>query len=327
MRTRGLCTMVGSFLVAFTLLLPFVGITTAWAEYPERPINMIVPYPPGGITDLAARALADAMEKQLKNPVVVVNKAGGSTTVGGNAVATAKPDGYTLGFFPSAASMPEVYTYFYQAPYSGKDFKPVAKAAIPVLTISVKADSPLNSVKDLVAYAKQNPGVKVGLHGKATQGYLVIRTIAKNEKVNLVEVPLDGDAQIVPAILGGHIPVGTPAYPAVKSLADAKQIKVLTLLTEQRVDFAPNLPCLSEAGYKQPAGTFLGVFAPKGTPDSVVKNLNDVIAKVSQDPEFRAKVHGMGIQVSFEETKAFAKSIGQYTANLQAFFKEEGLVR
>ena len=327
MRTRGLCTMVGSFLVAFTLLLPFVGITTAWAEYPERPINMIVPYPPGGITDLAARALADAMEKQLKNPVVVVNKAGGSTTVGGNAVATAKPDGYTLGFFPSAASMPEVYTYFYQAPYSGKDFKPVAKAAIPVLTISVKADSPLNSVKDLVAYAKQNPGVKVGLHGKATQGYLVIRTIAKNEKVNLVEVPLDGDAQIVPAILGGHIPVGTPAYPAVKSLADAKQIKVLTLLTEQRVDFAPNLPCLSEAGYKQPAGTFLGVFAPKGTPDSVVKKLNDVIAKVSQDPDYRAKVHGMGIQVSFEETNAFAKAIGQYTANLQAFFKEEGLVK
>lgn len=327
MRTRGRCTMVGIFLVAFTLLLPFVGITAAWAEYPERPINMIVPYPPGGITDLAARALADAMEKQLKNPVVVVNKAGGSTTVGGNAVATAKPDGYTLGFFPSAASMPEVYTYFYQAPYSGKDFKPVAKAAIPVLTISVKADSPLNSVKDLVAYAKQNPGVKVGLHGKATQGYLVIRTIAKNEKVNLVEVPLDGDAQIVPAILGGHIPVGTPAYPAVKSLADAKQIKVLTLLTEQRVDFAPNLPCLSEAGYKQPAGTFLGVFAPKGTPDSVVKKLNDVIAKVSQDPDYRAKVHGMGIQVSFEETNAFAKAIGQYTANLQAFFKEEGLVK
>lgn len=322
MRRYCLCAVVG---LAF--LLSSFGITTAFAEYPERPINMVVPYPPGGITDLAARALADAMEKQLKNPVVVVNKAGGSTTVGGNAVATSKPDGYTLGFFPSAASMPEVYTYFYQAPYSGKDFKPVAKAAIPVLTISVKGDSPMNSVKDLVAYAKQNPGVKVGLHGKATQGYLVVRTIAKNEKVNLVEVPLDGDAQIVPAILGGHILVGTPAYPAVKSLADAKQIKVLTLLMEQRVDFAPNLPSLSEAGYKQPAGTFLGVFAPKGTPDSVVKKLNDVIAKVSQDPDYRAKVHGMGIQVSYEETNAFAKAIGQYTANLQAFFKEEGLVK
>lgn len=322
MRKRLLCV---AAVLAFSL--PFVGFTTAFAEYPDRPINMVVPYPPGGITDLAARALADAMEKQLKNPVVVVNKAGGSTTVGGNAVVTAKPDGYTLGFFPSAASMPEVYTYFYQAPYSGKDFKPVAKAAVPVLTISVKGDSPLNSVKDLVAFARQNPGLKVGLHGKATQGYLVMRTIAKNDNVKLVEVPLDGDAQIVPSLLGGHIPVATPAYPAVKSLAEAKQIKVLTLLTEQRVDFAPDIPCLAEMGYKQPAGTFLGVFAPKGTPDSVVKTLNDVIAKISKDPEYRAKVHGMGIQVSFEETGSFVKAIAQYTANLQAFFKEEGLVK
>jgi tripartite-type tricarboxylate transporter receptor subunit TctC len=319
---------VTGFTISLALLFSLcAAVSTASAEYPERPINMVVPYPPGGITDLAARALADAMEKQLNKPVVVVNKAGGSTTVGGNAVATAKPDGCTLGFFPSAASMPEVYTYFYQAPYSGKDFRPVAKAAIPVLTISVKADSPMNSVKDFVAYARQNPGVKVGLHGKATQGYLVMRTIAKNENVNIVEVPLDGDAQIVPAILGGHIPVGTPAYPAVKSLADAKEIKILTLLTEKRVDFAPNLPCLSEAGFKQPAGTFLGVFAPKDTPDAIIKILNDTIAKIAQQPDFRMKVHGMGIQVDFEESKSFAKSIEQYTANLQAFFKEEGLVK
>jgi tripartite-type tricarboxylate transporter receptor subunit TctC len=321
-------TLVVGLTVSLALLFSLcAAVSTASAEYPERPINMVVPYPPGGITDLAARALADALEKQMNKPVVVVNKAGGSTTVGGNAVATAKPDGYTLGFFPSAASMPEVYTYFYQAPYSGKDLRPVAKAATPVLTISVKADSPMNSVKDFVAYARQNPGVKVGLHGKATQGYLVMRTIAKNENVNIVEVPLDGDAQIIPAILGGHIPVGTPAYPAVKSLADAKEIKILTLLTEKRLDFAPNLPCLSEAGFKQPAGVYLGVFAPKGTPDSVIKILNDAIAKVTREPDFRAKVHGMGIQVSFEESKSFAKSIAEYTENLQAFFKEEGLVK
>jgi len=320
--------MVSGLVVSLALLFFLCGaITSAWAEYPDRAINMVVPYPPGGITDLAARALADAMEKQLNKPVVVVNKAGGSTTVGGNAVATAKPDGYTIGFFPSAASMPEVYTYFYQAPYSGKDFKPVAKAAIPVLTISVKSDSPMNNVKDFVAYARQNPGVKVGLHGKATQGYLVMRTIAKNENLNIVEVPLDGDAQIVPAILGGHIPVGTPAYPAVKSLADAKEIKILTLLTEKRVDFAPDLPCLTEAGFKQPAGTFLGVFAPKDTPDAIIKTLADAIGKVSQNPDYRAKVHGMGIAVDFEETKPFAKSIEFYAVNLQAFFKEEGLVK
>jgi tripartite-type tricarboxylate transporter receptor subunit TctC len=154
-----------------------------------------------------------------------------------------------------------------------------------------------------------------------------MRTIAKTEKVNLVDVPFDGDTKIVPAILGGHVPAGTPAYPAVKSLVDAKEIKVLALLIEKRADFAPTIPSLSEVGYKQPAGVYLGVFAPKDTPDPVIKTLNNVIAKITQEPEFRAKVHGMGIQVSFDETNAFEKSIEQYKVNLQAFFKEEGLVK
>ncbi|MBN1103213.1 MAG: tripartite tricarboxylate transporter substrate binding protein, partial [Deltaproteobacteria bacterium] len=153
MRKSGLCTLAGNLLVSLALVLTLcLGILPASAEYPERAITIVVPYPPGGVTDLGARALAEALEKGLKQPVVVVNKAGGATTIGGNAVVTAKPDGYTLGFFPSSASIPEVYTYFYQAPYSGKDLRPVAKVAIPVLTISVKGDSPINSVKDFVAF-------------------------------------------------------------------------------------------------------------------------------------------------------------------------------
>jgi len=314
-------------LVATLMLMQATGVQTAAAEYPDRAINMVIPYPPGGVTDLGARALAEAMEKQLKKPVVAVNKPGGSTTMGGNAVATAKPDGYTIGFFPSSASIPEVYTYFYEAPYSSKDLKPVSKVGIPVLTISVKGDSPINSVKDLVEYARKNPGAKIGIHGKSTQGYLAMKSIAKAENINLIDVPFDGDTKIVPAILGGHVPAGTPAYPAVISLIDAKQIKVLTLLLEKRADFAPNIPTIVELGYKFALGSYLGVFAPKGTPDAVIQKLNDAIRKIAQDPQFRAKINGMGTQVSFEETKAFEKSINQYKDALQVFFKEEGLVK
>src|SRR4030065_1186854 len=99
----------------------------AAASYPARTITLVVPYAPGGVTDLGARALAEAMERHLKQPVVVVNKPGGGTTIGGNAVVTSKPDGYTLGFFPTSASIPEVFTHFYQAPYSSKDLKPVSQ--------------------------------------------------------------------------------------------------------------------------------------------------------------------------------------------------------
>ncbi len=316
----------GVFLIFPMALLMGSGADGA-AVYPDRAITLVVPYPPGGVTDLGARALADRMEKNLGKPVVVVNKAGGATTMGGIAVATARPDGYTLGFFPSSASIPETYTYFYQAPYSSKDLRPVSKVGIPVLTIAVKGDSQLNSLKDLVEFARKNPGTKIGIHGKSTLGYLAMRAIAKAENVNLVEVPFDGDTQIVPAILGGHVPAGTPAFPAVRSLIDAKQIKIFAMLLEKRADFAPNVPSIVELGYNFPGGSYLGVFAPKGTPDEIVKKLNDVIGKIAQDPEFRSKIHNMGTQVSFEDTKSFERSVNQYKESLQTFFKEEGLVK
>src|SRR3974390_3530236 len=126
--------MIVSVFVPLTVALMLISgpvRRAAAAEYPDRAITLVIPYPPGGVTDLGARALAEAMEKQLKKPVVAVNKPGGSTTMGGNAVATAKPDGYTMGFFPSSASIPEVYTYFYEAPFSSKDLRPVSKVAIP----------------------------------------------------------------------------------------------------------------------------------------------------------------------------------------------------
>ena len=328
MRKAKSLTLFGSlFLFLAVALTLFIGAQPATAEYPDRAITLVIPYPPGGVTDLGARALAEAMERHLGKPVVAVNRAGGATTIGGAAVASAKPDGYTLGFFPSSASIPETYTYFYQAPYSSKDLRPVAKIGVPVLTIAVKGDSPMNSVKDLAEYARKNPGAKIGIHGKSTLGYLAMRAIAKAENVNMIDVPFDGDTKIVPAILGGHVPAGTPAFPAVKALLDAKQLKVFALLLEKRADFAPSVPTIVELGYNFPGGSYLGIFAPKATQDDIVKKLNDVVAKIGQDAEFRAKIHNMGTQVLFENTQAFEKSINQYKESLQVFFKEEGLVK
>jgi len=314
-------------LFLFFLTSPVAGITAWAAEYPDRAITLIAPYAPGGVTDLGARALAEAMEKYLKKSVLVVNRPGGSTTIGGNVVATAKPDGYTLGAFASSAAFPEIYTYFYEAPYSSKDLRPVARIGAPVLTITVKGDSPINSIKDLVEYARKNPGAKMAIHGKSTTGYLAMKTIAKQDNVTFVDVPFDGDTKIVPAILGGHVPAGTPAYPGIAALLEAKQVKVLTLLIEKRAEFAPNIPTLVELGYKLPSGSFFGIFAPKGTPDAAVNKISDAMAKVSQEKDYRDKMNKMGTQVLFEDTKAFERTVNLYKENLQAFFKEEGLVK
>ncbi len=297
------------------------------ASYPERTITLIVPYAPGGVTDLGARAFADALQRELKQTVVVVNKPGGGTTIGGNTIATAKPDGYTLGFLPTSASIPEVFTYFNEAPYTSKDLKPAARVLGPVLAITVKADSPYNSLKDLVEAGKKAKTMKMATHGKSTLGYLVLRTVGKAEKVNFTDVPFAGDSQIVPAILGGHVPVGTPAYPAIKSLVDAKQLKVLALCLEKRADFAPNVPTVAELGYKLAFVSYLGIFAPKDTPDDIVKKLSDAARKITSDADFRTKLNNMGTQVTYQDTAAFRKSISSYKENMAAFFKEEGLVK
>lgn len=308
-------------------LIGWFGAVTQAAGYPDRSITLVVPYAPGGVTDLGARALAEAMEKHLKQPVVVVNKPGGGTTIGGNAVATAKPDGYTLGFLPTSASLPEVFTYFYEAPYSSKGLKPICRILAPVLAITVKEDAPWNSLKDLVEYAKKNPGMKMGTHGKSTLGYLAMTTVGKAEKVNFVDVPFDGDSKIVPAILGGHVPVGTPAFPAIKSLLDAKRLKVLALCIERRADFAPEIPTVVELGYKLAFVSYLGVFGPKGIPDDIVKKLDEVVHKISEEQAFRSKINNMGTQLYYETTAPFEKSLSRYRENLQSFFKEEGLAK
>jgi len=313
------------FLVFVSILS--AGVRSVSAEYPERTITVVVPFPPGGVTDLGARAFAEAMEKQLKKPIVVVNRAGGATTIGGNAVATAKPDGYTLGYFPPMASIPEVYSYFYQAPYSSKDLKPVSRIATAVGAICVKGDSPMNSYKDLVEYIRKNPGTKWGINTKTSPSYILMRAIAKAENLNIIDVAFDGDVKIVPAILGGHIPVGSPTYPSVRSLVDAKQIKLIALLVEKYADFMPKVPIIVEFGYRVPPGMANAVFAPKGTPDDIVRKLSDTAAKVSQEPEFRSKLMDLGILPSYEDSKSFEVSIEKEKKELQIFFKEEGLVK
>jgi len=317
---------IGLVLLALTITLS-LGVGPVSAEYPERTITVVVPFPPGGVTDLGARAFSAAMEKLLNQPMVVVNKAGGATTIGGNAVATAKPDGYTLGYFPPMASIPEVYSYFFQAPYSSKDLKPVCRVGTAVGAICVKGDSPFNTFKDLVEHIRNNPGTKWGINTKTSPSYIIMKSISKKENLKITEVAFDGDTKIVPAILGGHILVGSPTYPSVRALVAAKQIKLLALLVEKYEDFLPKVQTIVELGYKVPPGMSNSVFAPKETPDDLVKKLNDNAAKVSQDPAFRSKLMELGILPTYVSTKPFEALIQEEIQDLRGFFKEEGLVK
>jgi tripartite-type tricarboxylate transporter receptor subunit TctC len=314
--------------VAFCLIGSFLTEVRA-ASYPERAITVIVPYAAGGVTDLAARAISSALEKSMKQPVVVFNKPGGRATVGGHAVVTAKPDGYTLGFFPVATCLPEVFSYFFDAPYTSADLKPISGVASTAMSFTVKADAPWNSFKELVEYARKNPGMKIGMPGRQTGPYMVMVQVNKKEKVNFVDVPFaGGDAETTPALLGGHIPVGAIDYSAIKSLVEAKKLKVLAICTEKRVDFAPNIPTVVELGYELPYVSILGLQGPKDLPEEIVKRLDEAVGKASQDPAFKTRLRdSICIQPTYEDTATYRKSLARYKASMTTFFKEEGLVK
>jgi tripartite-type tricarboxylate transporter receptor subunit TctC len=301
---------------------------SAREEYPTKLITIVVPFSPGSHTDLGARILASFLSKSLGQPVVILNRPGGGATVGGNVVATAKPDGYTLGFLPLSPSMPESYSYFLGAPYTSKDLRPVSRILSPVATISVKADAPWKSIKDLIEDAKKNPGMKYGTTGPGSSPHIMMVTIEKAEGVKFTNVTFPGDLEIVPAILGGHIPFGLPHYNVtVKSNVEAGDLRVLAIYLQKRFELIPNVPTFAELGYKIPYYPFFGVFAPKETPDVIVKKLDRTIEKVKDDPEFVEKVKNLCIPITYESTESFRNSIVQYKANIDLLFKELGYVK
>jgi tripartite-type tricarboxylate transporter receptor subunit TctC len=320
---------VAKSILYFTLLclVAWPGAVTAASDYPNRAITLIVPDPAGGVTDLGARAVADSLEKHLKQPVVVVNKVGGSTMSGGYAVASAKPDGYTLGFFPMAAAIPEAYAYFQDAPYSSKDLRPICSAVATAYTISVKEDAPWKTLKELFEYAKKNPGMKAGTGGKQTLQSMLLTTINKTEKTGFVAVPFAGDPQNLAALLGGHTQVGLFDFSVAKSLWDAKKLRVLATVTEKRAEFAPNVPTVVELGYPILYVSILGINAPKGVPEEVVKKIDDLTATISKEQDFRTKTHNTSLQVNYQDSATYVKSLATYRNNILAFFKEEGLVK
>jgi tripartite-type tricarboxylate transporter receptor subunit TctC len=330
MKTTGLKILVGlvSLLAGLSLVVSFG--TGAWAaspDYPTRTVTMICPYPAGGVTDLGARTLAEAMEKHWKQSVVVVNKVGGATTVGGYAVASAKLDGYTLGFFPNSAMIPEAYTYFQEAPYTSKDLKFVSGIVGPVLTVTVREDAPWNSLNDLVEYAIKNPGLKAGTGGKQTVQHMFLTMLNKTKKTGFVVVPFTGDPQNLSSLLGGHTSLGVMDYSVISSLVEAKKLKVLAVCTAKRPDFAPKVPTIVELGYPIVYVPLLGVLAPKKIPEEIVEKIDTLVAKICTEQDFQTKMRNIPLQVTYQNSALFEKTNLKYKDDIIAFFKEEGLVK
>ena len=235
----------------------------AWAQYPTKPITLIVCFAPGGTTDITARPLAEAASTFLGQPIIVVNKPGAGGAVALASLKRENPDGYTLGTIPGSAILIQ---HLRKVSYDAKkDFTPIIKFSETYAGVVVRADSPWKTFEDLLNYAKVNPGkIKYSTSGAGGFHHLVMERLGIQEKIKWVHMPFQGDHPAITAVLGGHADV--MACSGFGTYVDAGQMKILSTYMPKRNPKYKDVPTWIELGYIISASSFVGIIGPKGTP-------------------------------------------------------------
>jgi putative tricarboxylic transport membrane protein len=273
-------------------------------DYPAKAISLVVPYPPGGRTDLAGRTLAQFLKDELRVPVVVVNKPGASGVLGAKEVASAPPDGYTLGVF-STGFLTSLYTV--PTPPNLGDYSPVSLFNLDPAAIAVNRERGWKNLGELVAYGRQHPAtLRVGINS-GSSAHIFATAFMDAAKIDAVYVPFRGGGERTVALAGGHIDVDFDIVAPMKPLMDARKIAVLGIAADRRIPDYPDIPTMAEAGVELRISSWHGVFAPRGTPAVVVRRLNDALAKVCANPQFVARMGDLLLGVRYLDTDAFRK--------------------
>ena len=252
--------------------------------FPSRPITLIVPWPAGGSTDRHLRVLAEAASKQLGQNVIVQNVPGGGGTTGpGTMALTAKPDGYTIAQFPMG--MLRIPHMQKTAWHPINDFSHIIGVTGYTFGFVVRSDSPYKTFTDFIDAARKQPGkIDFGSTGTGTSPHLLIEEVADAAKVELNHIPFKGNADLMQALLGGHVMSASDATGWDK-FVDAGQMRLLVSFGEQRIKRWPNVPTAKELGYKVVANSPYGLVGPKGMDPAVMKTLHDAFRKAMDDPK------------------------------------------
>lgn len=299
------------WLVATLATLVWVtGLAVAQEPYPSRPVQIVVPFPPGGVADVVARAIAPSLERHLKQPIVIVNKSGAAGAVGMQVAATSKPDGYTLLLgLVSISSIPEVDKLFGREPkYTRDDFVGIARISADPPILVVKADSPWKTVKDLVEDAKKRPGeIIYSSSGPYGASHVPMEMFMQAAGIKLRHLPTTGGGPATTAVLGGHAQMwASPpalAFPHIR----AGKMRVLASFGAQRLAALPDVPTLKELGYNVEYYLWAGLFAPKGVPAPVLKIIQDVVRRAVQEPELRTAMEKVQTPIAYLEGDEFKK--------------------
>jgi len=308
------------------LLLLVPGLTMA-QTFPTKPINIVVSAAAGGTTDIPTRILASKAEKILGQPIIVSNKGGGGGAVALGPAKGDPPDGYHLVSHTSVAMM--WYQQFRDLPYSHKDFVPVLQWGHAGAGVVVKADSSWKTLKDLVEYARKNPGkVTYSSIGVNSPPHLVMQYIGKKEGIQWTHVPFAGGAPGVSSVLGGHI---TAMAGSMEWAAHVREgsLRILAIFEDARMSQFPDVPTAKELGYNYPNDPAAGylISAPKGTAAPILNKLADAFHKAMDDPEFIQTMQQMEMKILYRNSKDAETYLDDAVRNLRMVIKELNIPR
>lgn len=295
-----------------TTLLCAAAITACAAlpalaqSFPSKPINFVVPYAPGGTTDLVARLVGEHMAKTLGQPVVIENKPGAGGNIGMDVVAKAKPDGYTIGFGAISTNALNPHIYKSMAFDPRKDFSAVSMLGYSTIVFEVRKDFPVNTVKEFIAYAQKNPGLQYGTAGAGTSMHLAGTMFGQLAGVDLTHIAYKGSVPGITDMLGGHLPAMFDNLPASLPHIQAGKLKALAVAGSQRNPALPDVPTMAEAGLSGYAvDPWFGVYAPAHTDKAVVAKLNTAINQALADNAVQSKLVAAGFTPKGSTAEAF----------------------
>ena len=317
-----------SLLRALPALFLLGVLASAQAQiYPARPLKLIVPFPPGGSTDILARALGQKLSEGLSQPVVIDNRPGAGGSIGSDAAAKAAPDGYTImmGHLGTLAVNAAIYK---KLPYDPvKSFAPVSLMAIVPSVLVVNPSLPVTSAAELIAYAKKNPGkLAYGSAGLGSTSHLTTEYFKLATGTDILHVPYKGVGPMLTDMISGQLSMGLNGAPAVMAHVNSGRLRALAVSSLTRLPSLPNIPTLDEAGVKGfEANGWYGVVVPAGTPREIIARLNAEIRRDMETPELRARLDAEGAIPAADSPEAFAAFIASEIARWGSVLKRAGI--
>jgi tripartite-type tricarboxylate transporter receptor subunit TctC len=312
------------------LLLALAPLALA-QQYPQKPVNMIVPFPPGGIADIVGRPVAAGMEKVLKQPIVVVNRSGAGGAVGMTAVAKSAPDGYTILMALSSISIFPVADPLNgrPAPYQLSDFAPIALVTADPTVLVVAGDSPYKTIHDFIASAKAYPN-QINYSSSGVYGtlHVAMEMFAHAAGIKLFHVPYQGGGPAVTALLGGQVHALASGPAAAIAQIKAGKMRALAGWGDKRLPIMPELPTFKELGYKDVEFyIWAGVFAPAATPAPAIAKLREAVRAAAADPQFRAAMEKVETPIQYLDAPEFRDFLAKDAARLKAAVEKIGKIK